>query len=126
MTTLQQLLTDAAIVVAERDIIDHGTIRCLYAEEYVRDICSAEGCDEVGTGTVGDDGLAERLRHIADYKPETFWAADARDLAAAISDLEKQHISADVSDYLDRGEEDELIRLEKLIAVAEKLAAVLA
>lgn len=123
MNTLKKVLNEVADVVAQRETINHGTIRCLHTQEAVDSILSAEGCDKVDTGTIGDDDLAEKLREVAE-NPEWLLAAHAGDLAEAITALYMEYVSADVADYLEADREDELCQLDKLIAAAEQLVSV--
>lgn len=111
--TIKNLLLAVASLVESREIIDHGAIRCLYSADVVRSIEQVEDVDEVETGTVGDDDLAERLRELAE---------DAGEIeATALRDLEHEFIGESVEDYVDGDAEDELLHLDALIAAAREL-----
>lgn len=113
---IKEMLAEVAALVAEREIIDHGSIRCLYSAQACREIESAEGCDEVETGTIGDDELAEKISEILE-NPERL--LDADDLLDVLRDLDRAHRGGEISDYLEN-DEDELSRLDDLIEAAEK------
>lgn len=110
------LIKAVSVLVTERKIIDHGYIRCLYSTNAAREIESAEGCETVGEGTIGDDNLAAELAALAE---------DASLVAAldeqAVRRLEKAFLGPDITDYLDRDEEDELQDLDTLIDAAREL-----
>jgi hypothetical protein len=115
---LKDLIHSVAKLVEQRDIIDHGSIRCLYSDQAVHDIESAEDCDEVGTGTIGDDDLAEKLRELCE---------DDRLADQYLEDLvklEDAYRGEDIEDYLDDEKEDEFKKLEALIAAANTLVIV--
>ena len=115
--TIKELIKSVANLVEERETIDHGTIRCLHSDQGVRDIESCEpDCGEVGTGTVGDDDLAGKLRGIAESDQE-----GEIDLEA-LKNLEYAHRGDDIEDYLTADKEDELILLDKLIDAAREVA----
>ena len=113
--TIKNLIKSVAALVEEREIIDHGSIRCLHSENAVREIESAEPCESVDTGTIGDDDLAEKLRDIAENDREG--GIDIDDLVK----LESAHRGDDVTDYLTADAEDELILLDKLIDAAREV-----
>ena len=114
--TIKELIKSVASLVEEREIIDHGTIRCLHSDQGVREIESCEpDCDEVGTGTVGDDDLAEKLREIVENDREGEIEFDA------LEKLEYAHRGDDITDYLTADKEDELILLDKLIDAAREI-----
>ncbi len=62
---INELIRNVSHLVASRETIDHGSIRCLYSEQACISIASVEGCDDVGTGIVGDDDLAASLAALA-------------------------------------------------------------
>jgi hypothetical protein len=111
--TIRDLLRSVAALVDEREIIDHGSIRCLYSQSAVDSICEAEGCDEVEVGRIGSSDLCERLLDFAE-DPAGLYLSD---LVA----LERAYQGADIQDYLDEENEDELRALERLIEAAEAL-----
>lgn len=113
---IKELLRNVSKLVEERDTIDHGSIRCLYSREDVSAIESAEGCDEVGTGTVGDCDLASELSDIAD-DGDQIAELHLRDLVK----LEDAYRGEDITDYLDPDKEDELRKLDALIEAAREL-----
>lgn len=117
---LKNLLQEVATLVEEREIIDHGTIRCLHTQADVDSICSAEDIEEVDLGSVGDDELAEKIRKIIE-SPDCLLDADADDLGEAITQLWDAHKGPSVEDYLESEKEDELHKLDNLITAAEKL-----
>ena len=114
---ISELIRNTAKLVEARETIDHGSIRCLYSDNAVRDIESAELCDSVDTGTVGDDDLAAVLMEIAEDGDRI---ADLHfdDLAK----LERAYRGEDITDYLRADKEDELILLDKLIDAAREIA----
>ena len=115
---LKDLIHSVAKLVEQRDIIDHGSIRCLHSDQAVYDIESAEDCDEVDTGTIGDDDLAEKLRELCE---------DDRLAEQYLEDLvklEDAYCGDDITDYLDEDKEDELGKLETLIDAANTLVLV--
>lgn len=115
--TVKELIKSVANLVEERETIDHGTIRCLHSDQGVRDIESCEpDCGEVGTGTVGDDELTEKLREIADNDQE------GEINLKALENLEYAYRGDDIEDYVTTGKEDELILLDKLIGAARVVA----
>jgi hypothetical protein len=113
---INELIRNVAKLVESRETIDHGSIRCLHSDNAVREIESAEGCDSVGTGTVGDDDLAADLMEIAE---------DGDRIAEIHFDdlvkLEYAYRSEDITDYLTADKEDELILLDKLIDAAREI-----
>ena len=112
---IKDLLLSVASLVEERDTIDHGSIRCLHSDRAVREIEQAEGCDEVDTGTIGDDVLAEKIRDMVN-DADALGKIDFDDLRK----LEDAYKGDDIIDYLDSGKEDELRALNVLIdAVAD-------
>lgn len=116
-----EFLIEVANLIQEREIISHGTIRCLQSEQAVRDIESAEGCDEVDSGSVGDDELADKLRELAD-DGAAFLSADPSDMADKLNNLWSAHRGADIGDYLDGEKEDELRALDRLIDAAKEFS----
>jgi len=62
---INELIKSVAHLVSERETIDHGSIRCLHGGEAEDSILSVEDCDEVDTGTIGDDGLSAALDELA-------------------------------------------------------------
>ena len=113
---LNQLIKAVAKLVEEREIIDHGTIRMLHSDRAVSEIESAEGCDEVDTGTIGDDDLAEELADLAE-DGDQIAELDLDDLVK----LEDAFRGEDITDYLDEDKEDELKKLDTLIEAAREL-----
>jgi hypothetical protein len=114
---INELIKNVSRLVESREIIDHGTIRMLYSDRAVEEIADAEGCDEVDTGTIGDDDLAEKLSDLAedgDLIAELY----LEDLVA----LERAYRGEYVTNYLDNGREDELNNLGALIDAARALA----
>lgn len=114
---LKELIRNVAELVEEREIIDHGSIRCLHSDNAVAEIESAEPRDSVGTGLVGDDDLAADLLEIAE-DGDRIAELDFSDL----SRLEDAYRGEDVTDYVDNDCEDELIQLDKLIDAAREIA----
>lgn len=110
--TIQNMLQSIASLIEEREIIDHGTIRCLYSADVVRSIEQAEG-EDVEIGTIGDDELAERLRELA----EDPGGIEVDDLAR----LERVFLGESIEDYVEAENEDELKKLDRLISAAEDL-----
>lgn len=113
---IQELIRAVATLIESREIIDHGSIRCLHSDRAVSEIESAEGCDEVGAGTIGDDDLAEKLSDLAD-DGDLVAELHLEDLVK----LENAFRGEDVTDYLDPGKEDELRKLDALIDAAREL-----
>lgn len=113
---LNELIKAVSKLVESRETIDHGSIRCLHSDQAVRDIESAEGCDEVDTGTIGDDDLAEELEDLAE-DGDQISELDLDDLVK----LEDAFRGEDITDYLDEDKEDELKRLDSLIDAAREL-----
>jgi len=111
--TIKELLESVANLVEEREIIDHGSIRCLYSEEAVRSIQSAEDVEEVDTGTIGDNDLASKLRRLAEDPGDV----DTEDLR----ELDYAHLGNDIEDYVEPEAEDELEHLSRLIEAAREL-----
>lgn len=112
---LKDLIHSVAKLVEQRDIIDHGSIRCLHSDQGVRDIENSEDCDEVDTGTIGDDDLSEKLRELCD---------DDRLADQSLEDLvklEDAFLGDSINNYIEEEEEDELKKLEALIDAANKL-----
>jgi hypothetical protein len=110
---INEFIQAVSKLVEEREIIDHGSIRMLYSEQAIRDIESAEGCEQVDTGTIGDAEIAEKLGTIADDS-DLIANLDIDDLLR----LEKEFRGVDVEDYTTPEKEDELRNLENLIAAA--------
>ena len=112
---IKELIKAVAKLVSERDTIDHGSIRCLWSQNAVNEIHSVEDCDEVDTGTVGDDDLAEKLNDLADGDQigEIEWES--------LEKLERQYRSDDIADYLQGEKEDELAHLDDLIEAAREI-----
>lgn len=113
---LNELIKSVAKLVESREIIDHGSIRCLHSDQAVRDIESAEGCDEVDTGNIGDDDLAEELSDLAE-DGDRIAELHLEDLVK----LEDAFRGEDITDYLTEDKEDELKKLDSLIDAARKL-----
>jgi len=113
---LNELIKSAAKLVESREIIDHGTIRCLHSDQAVREIKSAEGCDDVDTGTIGDDDLASELVDLAE-DGDKIGDLHLEDLVK----LEDAYRGDDIADYIDGDKEDELKRLDRLIEAAREL-----
>lgn len=113
---IQELIRKVATLVESREIIDHGSIRCLHSDQSVSEIESAEGCDEVGTGTIGDDDLASELSDLAD-DGDLIAELHLEDLVK----LEDAFRGEDIADYLDSEKEDELKKLDTLIDAAREL-----
>lgn len=113
---LNELIRNIAKLVESRETIDHGSIRCLHSDNAVSEIESAEGCDSVDTGTVGDDDLAASLMEISE---------DGDQIAElhfeALVKLENAYRGDDIQDYLDAEKEDELVKLDKLIDAAREI-----
>lgn len=112
---LKELIGCVAKLVEQRDIIDHGTIRCLHSDQAVDEIESAEGCDEVETGTIGDDDLAKSLLELLE---------DDRLAELYLDDLvtlEDAYRGEDLESYINSEREDELVKLENLIDAATVL-----
>ena len=114
---INELIKAVANLVVSREIIDHGTIRCIYSKQAVQDIESAEGCDEVGTGEIGDDELAGVLEQMAENGD---MMADL-DLGVLVR-LEKEYIGDDLENYISDSMKNELCALNRLIYAARELA----
>lgn len=112
---ISELIKNVSNIVVAREIIDHGTIRCIHSDDAVRSIESVEGSD-VETGTIGDDDLAAELAELGE---------DGDRIADLdLSDIVKLHDAyrgEDVVDYLNPDKEDELINLDALIDAAREL-----
>jgi len=115
---IQTLIRNVADLVETREIIDHGTIRCLHSDNAVREIESAEGCDEVETGLIGDDDLAADLAELAE-DGDRIAKLHLEDLVK----LEDAFRGEDITDYLDSEKEDELQKLDALIESAREILA---
>jgi len=113
---IQELLRKVSNLVESREIIDHGSIRCLHSEQTAREIESAEGCDDVGTGIIGDDDLAAELSDLA-KDGDQIAELHLEDLVK----LEDAFRGDDITDYLDADKEDELKKLDTLIEAAREL-----
>ena len=113
--TIQNTLQAVARLVGERDIIDHGTIRCLYSVDAVRSIVQAEDVD-VETGTIGDNELAKRLHELV----EEPGGIEVDDLIR----LDRVFLGESIDDYIESEEEDELKKLDRLIDAARELLVV--
>jgi hypothetical protein len=113
---IKSLLNAVAKLVETREIIDHGSIRCLHSDNAVREIESAEPCDEVGTGVIGDDDLAAELAGLA-VDGDRIADLDFDDLRK----LEDAYRGDSVADYLDEDAEDELKSLDSLIDAAREI-----
>lgn len=113
---INDLIKAVAKLVEEREIIDHGSIRCIYSDQAVSEIESAEGCEEVDTGTIGDDDLASELDDLSD-DGEAIGELDFDDLVA----LEYAYRGHSIADYIDDEKEDELQCLDSLIERAKVL-----
>lgn len=113
---IKELIQSVAKLVETREIIDHGSIRCLHSDQVVRDIEGAEGCDEVGTGEIGDDDLASELFDLSEDGDQI-----AELYFEDLKNLEDAYLGDSVDDYIDRDKEDELKRLYALIEVAREL-----
>ena len=113
---INELIRNVAKLVESRETIDHGSIRCLHSDNAVREIESAEGCDSVDTGTVGDDDLAADLMEIAE-DGDRIAEIHFSDLVR----LEYAYRGEDITDYLTAEKEDELIMLDKLIDAAREI-----
>ena len=111
--TIKNLLLAVASIVGERDIIDHGAIRCLHSTEVVRSIEQVEDVEEVETNTIGDDDLADRLRELA----EDPCGIEVNDLIR----LDRVFLGESIDDYIESEEEDELKKLDRLIDAAREL-----
>jgi len=111
---IKALITCVADLVASRETIDHGSIRCLWSQSAVDSIESAEDCDEVATGIIGDDDLASELSSLAAY------GVGEVDLDVLIR-LERVFLGEEVDSYVDGGKEDELRSLADLIDAAREL-----
>jgi len=114
---INELIKAVSKLVAEQEIIDHGSIRMLHSDRAVEEIESAEGCDEVETGTIGDDDLAEKLSELAD-DGDAIADLYTEDLVK----LEDAFRGEDITNYLDSDKEDELQKLEALIDAAWEIA----
>jgi hypothetical protein len=114
--TIKELLLSTAELVDEREIIEHGSIRCLWSQEHVDAIRMAEDYVRIGTGIVGDSELSHKLRHLAKDSDRigdiTF---------SGLACLESYHRGDDIRDYIDSDREDELFRLDRLIMAAMEL-----
>jgi hypothetical protein len=113
---INELIRNISNLVESREIIDHGSIRCLHSDQAMRDIESAEGCDSVDIGTVGDDDLAAHLMEIAECG-DRIAEIHFGDLVT----LENAYQGEDITDYLTAEKEDELILLDKLIDAAREI-----
>ena len=113
--TIRNFLIAVAALVQERDIISHGTIRCLYSHEASSAIEQAEGIDSdaVGTDTIGDDDLTTHLMEIAESP------ADVEE--DALVDLMDRFLGIELSQYIECDEEDELKKLDALIEAAMEI-----
>ena len=112
-----EIIQSVAQLVARREIIDHDHIRCLHSPNAVREIESADkGCWIVGTGSIGDDGLAKRLEGLTEEQ--------INDLnPAAFERLEDAYRGPNIGDYCDDDKASELAALDRLIAAARALIA---
>lgn len=113
---INELIRNIATLVESREIIDHGSIRCLHSDDAVRDIESAEGCESVDVGTVGDDDLAAHLMEVAECGDQI-----AEIHFDDLVKLENAYQGDDIADYLTADKEDELILLDKLIDAAREI-----
>jgi len=113
--TIKEFITSVARLVKERDIINHGSIRCLYSDQAARDIESVEDCDEVDTDTIGDDELSQKLTDIVDEDREGSLDFDL------LQKLEYKYRGGSVDDYIVGDKEGELENLDKLIEAAREL-----
>jgi hypothetical protein len=116
---IRELLNNVSKLVSERDIIDHGSIRCLYSETAAREILSMERHEEeeeIGTGTIGDDELSSDIAELAEDGDRVL------DLDFdALKSLEYEYRGEDIRDYLEEEREDEFRNLDRLIDAARNL-----
>lgn len=113
---INELLKQVSDLVQTREIISHGSIRCLHCEQSVREIEQAEGCNRVGTGLIGDNGLAAELAELT-TDGDRIAEIDTDDLA----NLADCFRGPDISDYVDSEREDELCKLVALIDAAMEI-----
>lgn len=113
---IAELIQAVSNLVETREIIEHGSIRCLFSQRTVDEICSAEDCDEVDTGIIGDDDLAAELSDLAE-NGDQIAELHLEDLVK----LEDAYRGEDITDYLDSEKEDELKKLDALIDAAREL-----
>lgn len=113
---LNELIKAVSKLVETRETIDHGSIRCLHSDNAVNEIMSCEACDDVDTGTVGDDDLAAELAELAD-NGDRIADLHLEDLVK----LEDAYRGDDITDYLEDEKEDELRKLDSLIEAAREL-----
>lgn len=113
---IKELIKSVSNLVESREIIEHGSIRCLHSAQTVREIESAEGCDEVETNLIGDDDLATELSDLAD-DGDRIADLDLSDLVT----LEEAFRGESISNYVQADKEDELVQLDKLIDAAREI-----
>jgi hypothetical protein len=113
---IAELIKAVSNLVETREIIEHGSIRCLFSQSTVDEIYSAEDCDEVDTGIIGDDDLAAELSDLAENGDQI-----AELHLADLVKLEDAYRGEDITDYLDSEKEDELKKLDALIDAAREL-----
>lgn len=115
---IKELIKNVSNLIESREIISHGSIRCLHSDQAVSEIEEAEPCDEVGTDIIGDDDLASELSDLSE-DGDRIADLDFND----IKSLEDVYRGSDLEDYIQRDEEDELDLLEQLIDAAQTLVA---
>lgn len=111
IVTLEQI----AALVEEREIIDHGSIRCLYSEEACESIEQVDS-DAVGVSTIGSNALAAAIRCL--YSEEEALLRLAVEAAP-------DYMGAEIADYIDPSREDEISALEDFVdAVSDMVSHV--
>lgn len=109
IVTLEQI----AALVEEREIIDHGSIRCLYSEEACESIEQVDS-DEVGVSTIGSYALAAAIRSL-DGEEEAL-------LRLAV-EAAPDYMGAEIADYIDPSREDEISALEDFVATVSDMVS---
>lgn len=122
---IKDLCEKLASITEQRDIIHHGSIRCLFSDAGIRDIALAEDIDreDVGVSTIGSDELAEKLGDIASGEYD-FLKVDPQDLAEGLNSLLwlVRANGPTLNDYIEKDEEDELKDLDGIILRAQEFA----
>ena len=118
---IKQLIQNTSDIVNLRDIIDHGSIKCLFDEQVVREIATCEGINEskVGVDTIGDSDLSLKLFSLIDY-PDPILEVDI-DILKKLEELIYENSC--IYDYLETEEENELKKIEKIIDIAEEMVS---
>lgn len=113
--TIEDIITleQIAALVEEREIIDHGSIRCLYSEEACESIEQVDS-DEVGVSTIGSYALAAAIRSLE---------GDEEALLRLAVEAAPDYMGAEIADYIDPSREDEISALEDFVGTVSDMVS---